>query len=65
MKELGYGEKYQYAHDYKDHFVKENYLPENLKDTQFYRPAPNPREEEMRKRLSSLWENMKDYENKQ
>jgi len=65
MKELGYGEKYQYAHDYKDHFVKENYLPEDMKGTQFYRPGPNPREEEMRKRLISLWENMKDYENKQ
>lgn len=65
MKELGYGEKYQYAHDYKDHFVKENYLPENLKGTQFYRPSGNAREEEMRKRLISLWENMKDYEKKQ
>jgi putative ATPase len=61
MKELGYGEKYQYAHDYKDHFVKDQYLPEGLADRQFYMPSDNPREEEMRRRLSTLWENMKNY----
>lgn len=61
MKELGYGEDYKYAHSYEDHFVKEHYLPEELKDQQFYVPGRNPREEEMRKRLDSLWENMKPY----
>jgi len=65
MKELGYGEKYQYAHDYDDHFVKENYLPDQLNNAQFYRPAANPREEELRKRLQKLWEKMKDYDRKQ
>lgn len=64
MKELGYGEKYQYAHDHEHHFVKEHYLPEQLKDIQFYRPAANPREEEIRKRLQGLWEKMKDYDRK-
>jgi putative ATPase len=64
MKELGYGEKYQYAHNYQDHFVKENYLPEDLKEHQFYMPAENAREEEMRKRLKTLWENMKNYDTK-
>jgi putative ATPase len=61
MKELGYGEKYQYAHNYKDHFVPENYLPEDLKTSQFYQPGVNPREEEMRKRLNDLWKEMKNY----
>jgi len=61
MKELGYGEDYKYAHSYEDHFVKEHYLPEELKDLQFYVPGRNQREEEMRKRLDSLWENMKPY----
>lgn len=63
MKELGYGEKYQYAHDHQEHFVKENYLPDDLDVRQFYFPAANAREEEMRKRLSQLWDNMKDYNN--
>jgi putative ATPase len=61
MKELGYGEKYQYAHNFKDHFVKDHYLPEGLTDRQFYMPSENPREEEMRRRLLALWENMKNY----
>jgi putative ATPase len=64
MKELGYGTAYQYAHNYKDHFVKENYLPGDLKKTQFYFPGANAREEEMRKRLEALWNNLKDYDQK-
>ena len=61
MKDLGYGEDYKYAHSYKDHFVQESYLPEELKDIQFYSPRNNPREEEIRQRLNLLWENMKNY----
>lgn len=61
MKEIGYGENYQYAHNYKDHFVRENYLPEELDTPQFYQPGENPREEEMRKRLDNLWKEMKNY----
>ena len=61
MKDLGYGEDYKYAHGYKEHFVQENYLPEELNDVQFYTPGNNSREEEMRKRLNLLWNNMKNY----
>ena len=62
MKDLGYGKDYQYAHNYEDHFVRENYLPDDLRKTQFYQPAVNPREEDMRKRLDSLWKEMKNYD---
>ncbi len=62
MKELGYGEDYRYAHDYDQHFVRENYLPAELEGTQFYFPSLNAREDEMRKRLRHLWEKMKNYE---
>jgi len=61
MKDLGYGKDYKYAHSYEDHFVKDNYLPEELKNLQFYAPGNNPREEEMRKHLNSLWNNFKTY----
>ena len=61
MKELGYGEKYQYAHSYDENFVQENYLPEELEVPRFYDPGENPREEEMRKRLDHLWKEMKQY----
>jgi putative ATPase len=64
MKDLGYGGNYKYAHDYDDHFVKDHYLPDELKELIFYRPAENPREEEMRKRLERLWNDMKSYEKK-
>jgi len=61
MKELGYGEEYKYAHDYEDHFVREQYLPDGLEKTRFYQPGENPRESEMRKRLEHLWKDMKSY----
>jgi putative ATPase len=61
MKELGYGEEYRYAHHYQNNFVREHYLPEELDDQQFYFPGSNPREEEIRKRLDHLWNDMKSY----
>jgi putative ATPase len=61
MKELGYGEKYQYAHSYEDNFVQENYLPGELADPRFYEPGYNPREGEIRKRLEKLWKEKKQY----
>ncbi|MCK4748972.1 MAG: replication-associated recombination protein A, partial [Bacteroidales bacterium] len=61
MKDLGYGKEYKYAHSYEDHFVKEWYLPEELKKQQFYSPGENSREEDMRKRLEFLWNERKSY----
>ena len=61
MAELGYGEDYKYAHDYTNHFVRENYLPEDLASPHFYEPGENAREDEMRKRLDNLWKEMKKY----
>ena len=61
MKDLGYGENYKYAHNYEDHFVRENYLPEDLETPHFYQPGGNPREEEMRTRLNKMWKEMKNY----
>lgn len=61
MKDLGYGKDYKYAHNFDEHFVKDHYLPEDIKQMQFYRPGENPREEEFRKRLERLWSDMKSY----
>ena len=61
MKEIGYGDNYKYAHNYSDHFVQEYYLPDELKESRFYMPGGNPREEEMRNRLNHLWKDMKSY----
>jgi len=51
MKELDYGKGYQYPHDFPDHFVDEEYLPENLKGKTYYHPADQGFEKEIKKRL--------------
>ncbi len=61
MKEIGYGENYKYAHKYSDHFIQEYYLPDEIKENQFYIPGRNAREDEMRSRLNHLWKEMKSY----
>jgi len=63
MKEIGYGKDYKYAHSYEDHFVEENYLPEELKNQSLFTPGVNSREAEMQKRLEVLWKTMKKYGN--
>jgi putative ATPase len=61
MKEIGYGKDYKYAHNYEDHFVNDQYLPESLKNQQFFTPGTNPREVEIQKHLERLWKTMKTY----
>ena len=55
MKELGYSEGYKYAHQFEGNFVDQEFLPEGLEGTKFYEPGKNAREEELRRRLESLW----------
>ena len=43
MKELGYGENYKYAHDFKNNFINQEFLPEKIKGTVFYNPGNNSR----------------------
>ena len=61
MKDLGYHKDYKYAHNYEGNFIKDNYLPEELKGRKLYDPGNNPREEEIRKRLGNLWKDIYDY----
>jgi putative ATPase len=61
MKELGYHKDYKYAHSYEGNFVLDNYLPDELKGRKFYEPGKNPKEDEIRKRLSNLWKDIYDY----
>jgi putative ATPase len=62
MKDLGYHKDYKYAHSFEGNFITENYLPEELKGTQFYKPGNTPKEEEIRKRLKGLWGNKYNYD---
>ena len=54
-KELNYSDGYKYAHDYPGHFVDMEFLPEALKGTVFYEPAPNKHENVLRAYLEACW----------
>lgn len=55
MKELGYGENYKYAHDYENHFVEQQFLPDDLKQTRIWQPQPNAQEQKLKDHLNKLW----------
>ena len=44
MKSLGYGKHYKYPHDYPNHYVEQQYLPDALKGRTFWTPQPNESE---------------------
>ena len=51
MKDLGYGKDYQYAHDFEDAYVPQEYLPEKLKGKTFYIPTNRGYEKIVKERL--------------
>lgn len=55
MKELGYHKGYKYPHDFDRHFVKDQYLPDELKGEVFYKPTEEGSEKALRDRLKGLW----------
>ena len=54
-EELGYHDGYKYAHDYPGHFVDMEFLPDSLRGTVFYEPAPNKHENVLRAYLEACW----------
>ncbi|MDO5521174.1 MAG: replication-associated recombination protein A, partial [bacterium] len=44
---LGHGIGYKYAHNYKNHYVKQQYLPDEFKDETFYEPSQNGYEKQI------------------
>jgi putative ATPase len=61
MKNLDYGKGYQYSHDYDNNFAFQEFLPDEIKNTKFYDPGNNPREEELRRYLKALWKTKYGY----
>jgi putative ATPase len=61
MKEMGYGEEYQYSHSYENNFSEQEYLPDEIKNTAFYKPGNNSRENELRNFLKNRWKDKYDY----
>ena len=64
MKELGYHEGYQYAHDAPEAYIPQEYLPDKLKGTVFYEPGPFGFEKDITKRLAYWAELREKNENK-
>ncbi len=58
-KRLGHGEGYLYPHDYPNHYVDQEYLPESLKGKVFYRPTGQGREKVIRENLKKTRDNKK------
>jgi putative ATPase len=61
MKDLKYGKEYKYPHSYENHFLLEDYLPDEMKNVQFYKPTENGQEKNLKERLKFLWKNKKKY----
>jgi putative ATPase len=55
MRGLGYGKGYKYAHDYPEHFVKQQNLPDALRGKRYYIPGDQGWEKEIDHRLRAWW----------
>ena len=55
MKELGYSKGYKYAHDYEGHFVEQQFLPDELRQTRFWHPQQTPSEEKLLAQMVKCW----------
>lgn len=55
MADLGYAKDYKYSHDYKGHFVEQQFMPDNVQGTHFWNPQPNAAEDKLKQRMETLW----------
>ena len=55
MKDLGYAKDYKYAHAYEGHFVHQQFMPDEVKDTRIWHPQNNAQEVKLKERMQTLW----------
>lgn len=55
MKQLGYGKDYKYAHAYEGHFVKQQFLPDEVQHERLWHAQDNPAETKLKERMINLW----------
>ena len=55
MKQLVYGKEYKYAHAYEGHFVEQQFLPDEVKNTRIWHPQNNAQETKLKERMLGLW----------
>lgn len=61
MKEVGYGKNYMYSHNYDGNFAQQEYLPDEIKNTKFYEPSNNAKENSLRSFLKDKWKDKYNY----
>jgi len=61
MKDLDYGKEYEYAHNYDNNFVEQEYMPDEINGQTFYEPGNNDRERQIRKYLKERWNGKYNY----
>ena len=59
MDELGYGHDYLYSHDFPNHFVKQQFMPDALQGTQLWHAQGSPQEQKMAEWMKHLWGEVK------
>ncbi|TGX79879.1 replication-associated recombination protein A [Palleniella muris] len=55
MAELGYSDGYKYSHDYPGHFVRQQFLPDELQDARFWHGQHSPAEEKLYQNMVNCW----------
>ena len=55
MKELDYGKEYKYSHDYENNFVKQDFLPKEIKNSRFWEAQNSPAESKLSDWMTKLW----------
>lgn len=60
MKELGYGEQYKYAHNFPNHFVKQQFMPDEIDGKVFWVAQGSPQEQKIDEWMKYLWGTKKD-----
>ncbi len=61
MKDLGYGNDYQYSHNFDNNFSDQEYLPSEISGKIFYNPSENSRENSTREFLKNRWKGKYKY----
>jgi putative ATPase len=55
MKELGYGKDYRYSHDYPGNFIQQEFLPDEIVGTTFFKAGSSKKEQETQEIITKLW----------
>ncbi len=62
MRDLGYGDNYKYAHNHAGNFVQQEFLPESISGSTFFKPGNNTRENQWKDQLKNKWKGKYNYD---